>query len=82
WLGQRSWRDRDEKGVVMHTVLGQMGQHVFPAPRLDRPASGVLLMGLSGEAGRVLAQQFEQHQIRRRYHAIVRGWVMEEALLD
>ncbi len=39
-------------------------------------------MGLSSEAGRLLAQQFEQHQIRKRYHAIVRGWLMEEALLD
>nr|MDK7876860.1 hypothetical protein [Streptococcus agalactiae] len=40
------------------------------------------LMGVSREAGRLLAQQFEQHQIRKRYHAIVRGWLMEEALLD
>lgn len=54
----------------------------FTAHRLDRPTSGVLLMGLSSEAGRLLAQQFEQHQIRKRYHAIVRGWLMEEALLD
>lgn len=29
-----------------------------------------------------LAQQFEQHQIHKRYHAIVRGWLMEEAVLD
>ena len=39
-------------------------------------------MGLSSEAGRLLAQQFEQHQIQKRYHAIVRGWLMEEAVLD
>ena len=38
-------------------------------------------MGLSSEAGRLLAQQFEQHQIQKRYHAIVRGWLMEEAVL-
>ncbi|MCL0274405.1 pseudouridine synthase, partial [Escherichia coli] len=74
--------DRDEKVVVMQTVRDQIGQHVFTAHRLDRPTSGVLLMGLSSEAGRLLAQQFEQHQIRKRYHAIVRGWLMEEALLD
>lgn len=66
----------------MQTVRDQIGQHVFTAHRLDRPTSGVLLMGLSSEAGRLLAQQFEQHQIRKRYHAIVRGWLMEEALLD
>lgn len=82
WLVHRSWLDRDEKVVVMQTVRDQIGQHVFTAHRLDRPTSGVLLMGLSSEAGRLLAQQFEQHQIRKRYHAIVRGWLMEEALLD
>lgn len=39
-------------------------------------------MGLSSEAGRRLAQQFEQHHIRKRYHAIVRGWLMDDAVLD
>ena len=64
WLVHRSWLDRDEKVVVMQTVRDQIGQHVFTAHRLDRPTSGVLLMGLSSEAGRLLAQQFEQHQIQ------------------
>lgn len=82
WLVHRSWLDRDEKVVVMQTVRDQIGKHVFTAHRLDRPTSGVLLMGLSSEAGRLLAQQFEQHQIQKRYHAIVRGWLMEEAVLD
>ena len=82
WLVHRSWLDRDEKVVVMQTVRDQIGQHVFTAHRLDRPTSGVLLMGLSSEAGRLLAQQFEQHQIQKRYHAIVRGWLMDEAELD
>ena len=35
--------------------------------------AGVLLMGLSSEAGRLLAQLVEQHQIQKRYHAIVRA---------
>lgn len=39
-------------------------------------------MGLSSEAGRLLSQQFEHHQIQKRYHAIVRGWLMEDAVLD
>ena len=82
WLVHRSWLDRDEKVVVMQTVRDQIGQHVFTAHRLDRPTSGVLLMGLSSEAGRLLAQQFEQHQIQKRYHAIVRGWLTDSATLD
>lgn len=82
WLVHRSWLDRDEKVVVMQTVRDQIGQHVFTVHRLDRPTSGVLLMGLSSEAGRLLSQQFEQHQIQKRYHAIVRGWLMDDAVLD
>ncbi|BDH44773.1 tRNA pseudouridine synthase C [Salmonella enterica subsp. enterica serovar Choleraesuis] len=82
WLVHRSWLDRDEKVVVMQTVRDQIGQHVFTVHRLDRPTSGVLLMGLSSEVGRLLSQQFETHQIQKRYHAITRGWLTDEALLD
>lgn len=82
WLVHRSWLDRKEKVVVMQTVRDQIGQHVFTAHRLDRPTSGVLLMGLSSEAGRLLAQQFEQHQIQKTYHAVLRGWLDGAATLD
>ncbi|WP_436876954.1 tRNA pseudouridine(65) synthase TruC [Siccibacter turicensis] len=82
WLVHRSWLDRDEKVVVMQTVRDQIGQHVFTVHRLDRPTSGVLLMGLSSEVGHLLSRQFEQHQIQKRYHAVVRGWLEGEAELD
>uniref|UniRef100_UPI00398C6A4A pseudouridine synthase n=1 Tax=Salmonella enterica TaxID=28901 RepID=UPI00398C6A4A len=71
--------DRDEKVVDMQTVRDQIGQHVFTAHRLDKPTSGVLLMGLSSEAGRRQAQHFEQHHIRKRYHAMLRGWLLDDA---
>lgn len=82
WLVHRSWLDRHETRIVMQTVRDQLGQHVFTVHRLDKPTSGVLLMGLSSDVGRLLSQQFEQHQIKKRYHALVRGWLEDEALLD
>lgn len=82
WLVHRSWLDRDERVVIMQTLRDQIGRHVFTVHRLDRPTSGVLLMGLSSDVGRLLAQQFEQHRIQKRYHAIVRGWLQEAACLD
>ncbi|WP_275553358.1 tRNA pseudouridine(65) synthase TruC [Mixta sp. Marseille-Q2659] len=82
WLVHRSWLDRKEKVVVMQTVRDQIGQHVFTAHRLDRPTSGVLLMGLSSEVGRLLSQQFEQHQMAKTYHAVVRGWLQGAERLD
>ena len=82
WLVHRSWLDRKEKVVVMQTVRDQIGQHVFTAHRLDRPTSGVLLMGLSSEVGRLLSQQFELHQMSKTYHAVVRGWLKGADRLD
>jgi len=82
WLVHRSWLDRHETRIVMQTVRDQLGQHVFTVHRLDKPTSGVLLMGLSSDVGRLLSQQFEQHQIKKRYHALVRGWLEDEAILD
>lgn len=82
WLVHRSWLDRNEKVVVMQTVRDQIGQHVFTVHRLDRPTSGVLLMALSSDVARQLSQQFEQHQIRKIYHAVVRGYVDESGTID
>ena len=82
WLVHRSWLDRHETRFMMQTVRDQIGQHVFTVHRLDRPTSGVLLMALSSEVARLLSQQFEQHQVQKTYHAVVRGYVQEGATLD
>lgn len=82
WLVHRSWLDRHETVFVMQTVRDQIGQHVFTAHRLDKPTSGVLLMGLSSEVGRLLSQQFEQHQMQKTYHAVLRGWLESSGTLD
>ena len=82
WLVHRSWLDRHETVFVMQTVRDQIGQHVFTAHRLDKPTSGLLLMGLSSEVGRLLSLQFEQHQMQKTYHAVVRGWLESSGTLD
>jgi len=43
--------------------------------RLDRPASGVLLLGKSRRATRRLAEQFEERRVRKLYWACVEGRV-------
>ena len=42
-LVHRSWLDKHETQFVMQTLRDQIGQHVFPLHRLDRPTSGVLI---------------------------------------
>lgn len=41
--------------------------------RLDRETSGVLVLARSAEAHRSLNTQFEQHQVRKIYRALVEG---------
>lgn len=82
WLVHRSWLDRKEKVVVMQTVRDQIGQHVYTVHRLDRPTSGVLLLALSSEVARLLSQQFERQQMQKTYHAVVRGYVLDDGVID
>lgn len=81
-LVHRSWLDRHETVFVMQTLRDQIGQHVFTVHRLDKPTSGVLLLALSSEVARLLSQQFEQHQMNKVYHAVVRGFVPQDGTVD
>jgi tRNA pseudouridine65 synthase len=81
-LVHRSWLDKHETQFVMQTLRDQIGQHVFPLHRLDRPTSGVLLFALSSEYASQMMPMFANHEMQKTYHAIVRGWIEEGARLD
>lgn len=82
WLVHRSWLDKAETVFVMQTLRDQIGQHVFPVHRLDRPTSGVLLFALSSDTARLLSNQFATKQIEKCYYAIVRGYLNHQAVID
>lgn len=81
-LVHRSWLDKHETVFAMQTLRDQLGQHVFPIHRLDRPTSGVLLFALNSEMARLMSVQFEQHQLQKSYLAIVRGYLQGEGRVD
>lgn len=81
-LVHRSWLDKHETVFAMQTLRDQIGQHVFPIHRLDRPTSGVLLFALNSETARLMSQQFEQHQIQKQYLAVVRGYLLGSGRID
>ncbi|HBO38365.1 MAG TPA: tRNA pseudouridine(65) synthase TruC [Pasteurellaceae bacterium] len=81
-LVHRSWLDRHETQFVMQTLRDQIGQHVFPIHRLDRPTSGVLLFALSGEIAALLCRQFEDKQVEKSYLAVVRGYLSGNDCID
>lgn len=72
-LVHRSEIDRHETRFAIQILRNQIGQRVWPAHRLDRGTSGILLFGLSPEIGGQLGRQFEAGTIDKRYWAVVRG---------
>ncbi|MCG7498382.1 tRNA pseudouridine(65) synthase TruC [Vibrio sp. Of7-15] len=81
-LVHRSWLDKHETQFVMQTLRDQIGQHVFPLHRLDRPTSGVLFFALSSEIASQVMPLFASREMKKTYHAVVRGWITEGATLD
>ncbi len=81
-LVHRSWLDKHETQFVMQTLRDQIGQHVYPLHRLDRPTSGVLVFALSSDVASDVMPMFANHEMEKTYHAIVRGWIEQGDILD
>jgi len=75
-------RISEDKRFVLQMLRNQIGQWVYPIHRLDRPTSGVLIFGLNSDAARMLAQEFEQRRVEKRYLAVVRGYTEEGGVID
>ncbi|MER2553539.1 MAG: pseudouridine synthase [Thauera sp.] len=81
-LVHRSPLAAHEERFAVQLLRDQIGQRVYPAHRLDRGTSGVLLFALDREVARTLARCFESRTIDKRYLAIVRGHPPEHGLID
>ena len=81
-LVHRSMIDRNETEFAMQTVRDQIGQHVYPVHRLDKPTSGVLLFALSSEVARAMTEIFTARETVKEYLAVVRGYTKEHELID
>ena len=81
-LVHRSALDRHETRFAVQMLRDQIGRHVWPAHRLDRGTSGVLLFGLSAAIASRLGRQFEAGTVEKRYLAVVRGHPPEAGCID
>lgn len=82
-LVHRTGLDAGETQFALQLLRDQLGRPVWPAHRLDKGTSGVLLFALDAETARVLGQAFEApDQVRKTYRAVVRGWPAAEGLVD
>ncbi|OYY93246.1 MAG: pseudouridylate synthase [Hydrogenophilales bacterium 28-61-23] len=81
-LVHRSALDRHETRFALQMLRDQIGQPVYPAHRLDKGTSGVLLFALDRDVGRALSGQFERGEVDKRYLAVVRGHPLEAGEID
>ncbi|GAA6153037.1 tRNA pseudouridine(65) synthase TruC [Pseudoteredinibacter isoporae] len=83
-LVHRSMIDRHETRFAMQILRDQIGQHVFPLHRLDKPTSGVLVFALSSETACLMNQQqeTEDRKWHKGYLAVVRGWAPDNVFID
>jgi tRNA pseudouridine65 synthase len=80
-LVHRSLIDRHETEFAMQTVRDQIGAHVYPVHRLDKPTSGALVFALSPEMATKLSEQFMAGLVKKYYMAVVRGIPKEKSQL-
>ena len=82
-LVHRTALDAGEERFALQMLRDQLGRQVWPAHRLDKGTSGVLLFALDASVASLLGQAFETAQMKKRYIALVRGWpAADEGLID
>lgn len=81
-LVHRSWLASEAREFAMQKLRDQLGCYVYPVHRLDRPTSGILLFALNKNSAGLMNAQFSEQQVRKMYHAVVRGYVPEHGQID
>lgn len=81
-LVHRSPIDRRETRFAIQLLRDQLGQKVYPAHRIDRPTSGILLFGLDEAAGTALSVLFQERKVEKTYLAVARGFLPPSGSID
>ncbi len=81
-LVHRSSIASDATEFAMQMLRDQIDQHVYPAHRLDRKTSGVLLFSLDKTTDSLIQHKFATGKIHKTYLAIVRGYTENEGTID
>lgn len=73
---------KDATEFAIQILRDQIGVHVYPAHRLDRKTSGVLLFAKNRETNSNLQQIFRERKVEKQYRAIVRGFTEPTFTID
>ena len=78
----RGARDSRRDQFILQLVRDQVGKHLYPVHRLDRPTSGALMFALNPGAARSLSKSFARGLVQKTYLAVVRGYTAESGEVD
>lgn len=81
-LVHRTDLDPHETLFVLQILRNQLGQHVYPLHRLDKPTSGVLVFAFNEETARSLTDSLQDDHWQKHYLALVRGWFPDQLSID
>jgi len=81
-LVHRSMIDKHETRFALQMVRNQVGQHVYPVHRLDKPTSGVLLFALNPDIAKIMGEKFANRETSKSYLAVVRGYTEAEGVIN
>lgn len=81
-LVHRSPIAADASEFALQILRDQLGQRVYPAHRIDRKTSGILLFALHKELLPSLGNQFANRVAHKEYLAILRGWLPDSGEID
>ena len=73
---------KDADRFAVQILRDQLGQRVYPAHRLDRKTSGLLLFSLQKEHLDACFKMFREKTIRKKYKALVRGFTEDAGTID
>ncbi|MGN7890094.1 pseudouridine synthase [Dyadobacter endophyticus] len=81
-LVHRSPIASDADVFAVQLLRDQLGQKVYPVHRLDRKTSGVLLFALDEATNSEMQRKFMDGEVKKTYHAIVRGYAPDSGEID
>lgn len=81
-LVHRSPIDKHETRFAVQLLRDQLGRHVYPLHRLDRPTAGLLLFALDSETASAMNAQMMSNGMQKSYRALVRGYVNAAGMID
>ena len=73
---------RDASEFAIQELRNQVGYRVYPAHRLDRKTSGVLLFAKNPEHNKTAQELFMNRQVKKTYHALLRGSLQNSMEID